>query len=115
MTATCAMHGRGKGARAGRSTEVQSTLDRARSLFSDLSEALEQEITRLRKLDRDANGTGATREVTDLVRENQKALGTVLDLEAKLLGKAVHETPGTTLDLEDARAEIARRLARLSA
>ena len=45
---------------------------------------------------------------------NQKALQSVLDEEARLKGRAEDATPGQeVIDLAEARAEIARRLARL--
>ena len=117
MTPTDAMHGRREVPCAEQSTEVQSTLDRARTLFADLSKALEAEIDRLQFEERTADGEARLKIVTELIRQNQKALGTVLDIEAKLM----RDPDGTggprraALDLEDARAEIARRLARLAA
>lgn len=88
---------------------AHAVLARARKLFADLAEALEAEIHRLRAEHQEDDGPIKT--VTDLIQRNQKALQTVLDIEAKLLGRAA-EAP--QLDLEAARAEIARRLARLA-
>ena len=115
MTATRAMHGRGKAGYVHEPAVTRSTLERARCLFADLSEALEAEIGRLRSLEDHSRPSGRAREVTDLVRENQKILGTVLDIEARLDARTGPAPAHDMIDLEEARAEIARRLARLSA
>lgn len=117
MTTTDAIHGRPEFHGADQATEVQSTLDRARKLFAGLSKVLEAEIDRLQFAERTEEGEARLKAVTDLIRQNQKTLGTVLDIEAKLMRDAERDArPGRVeLDLEDARAEIARRLARLAA
>ena len=117
MTTTCAKHGRERVMRAGQSTQVQSTLDRARKLFADLSVALEAEIDRLQFQEEGEIDDARIKIVNDLIRQNQKTLGTVLEIEAKLMkqSEARQNASASVIDMEAARAEITRRLDRLTA
>jgi len=90
-------------------------LERARKLFARLSARLDEEIDRLDAAIQTECETNRTRELSELVRQYQKVLTTVLELEAKLEREAEYARPGKDLiDLDQARAEIARRLARLA-
>ena len=97
------------------STEVQSTLRRARKLFAGMADALEAEIDRLQFKIRADDDEDRIKLVMDLIRSNQKALQTVLDIEVKLMRADDRETGRNIIDLEGARAEINRRLDRLAA
>jgi hypothetical protein len=92
-----------------------STLARARKLFADLSRSLDSKIDRLQAAQHNETDDGRIRELNDLIRQNQKALQTVLDQEVRLDRQADGQRRGErVIDLADARAEIARRLARLA-
>ncbi len=107
--------GRWGGASTGEATEDLSTLARARKLFADLSRSLDGEIDRLQAGKDTENDKDRTKDLTDLVRQNQKALQTVLEQEAKLMRETDKQRPGEgVIDLDQARAEIARRLDRLA-
>ena len=107
--------GRWGGASTDKAAENLSILDRARKLFADLSRSLDGEIDRLQAGKDTENDKELTKELTDLVRQNQKALQTVLEQEAKLMREAEKQRPGEgVIDLDQARAEIARRLDRLA-
>lgn len=93
--------------------EEPSILNSARKLLADLSLSLEGEIERLKALMRDETGTTDGKALIETLRQNRKALQTVLDQRAKF-GDAEGGRPGReVIDLGEARAEIARRLARL--
>jgi hypothetical protein len=91
-----------------------SVLDRARRLFASLSRCLEAEIERLEAALEAETDPGRVRRLTALIRQNQKALQTVLDEERKLPGAGTAGRGEGVIDLAQARAEIARRLARLA-
>lgn len=91
-----------------------SVLNRARKLFADLSQSLRGEIDRMQALLEDETGETRIAALTKMIRMNQKALKSVLEEEARLKGPAEEARPGReVIDLAEARAEIARRLARL--
>ena len=107
--------GRWGGARTGEGTAEPSTLDRARKLFADLSCGLEGEIDRLQFVLETETEAGRIKALDELIRLNQKTLQTVLSLEARLESESQKPRPGRdVIDLAEARAEIARRLARLA-
>lgn len=90
-------------------------LNRARRLFADLSRSLEGEIDRLEAERATETDETRIRWLTSLIRMNQKALRTVLDQEAGFAHGGGQGQPGRdVIDLGEARAEIARRLARLA-
>jgi len=92
-----------------------STYERARKQLARLSVSLDAEIDRLGAAIDLEDQKRRSRELSDLVRTYQKALTIVLDCEAKLERRAELSRPGKDLiDLDEARAEIARRLARLA-
>ena len=101
-------------AATGDSPEDLSTLDRARKLFAGLSRGLDGVIDRLEETLDAETEKGRIRDLTDLIRQNQKALQLVLDLEARLSGAAKARRGEGVIDLAEARAEIARRLDRLA-
>ncbi len=118
MVRTTEYLGRRGGVCAEAPAEELSTLDRARKLFAGLSRSLEGEIERLEAaLDADTDKTRA-KDLSDLVRITQKTLNTVLAAEVKLMrgaGKAQRGERGEgVIDFAEARAEVARRLARLA-
>lgn len=107
--------GRRGGVCAGVAAGDLSTLDRARKLFANLSGSLECEINRLETALEAETDKERVKGLTDLIRLNQKALQTVLDQEGKLMRGAAKAGHGEgVIDLAEARAEIARRLARLA-
>ncbi|MEE8454189.1 MAG: hypothetical protein V3R90_05450 [Limibaculum sp.] len=107
--------GRWGGASTDKAAENLSTLARARKLFADLSRSLDGEIDRLQAAMETEDSPDRTKELAEKVRQNQKSLQTVLDLEVKLMREADKQRPGEgVIDLDQARAEIARRLARLA-
>ena len=112
MTTTGGSAGRPNGAGAEVADE-RVRLACARGLFARAAEALDRQ---LRALSAEADA-GAEREriktIETLIREAQRALLVVLEFEAKLDRREPEEAEGG-LDLEAARAEIARRLARLA-
>jgi hypothetical protein len=92
-----------------------STLARARKLFAGLSRSLEGEIDRQQSVLEIETEKDRVKDLTDLIRQNQKALQTVLEYEAKLMREADRQRPGEgVIDLAQARAEIVRRLDRLA-
>jgi hypothetical protein len=85
-------------------------LERNFELYRDLSVALQERITLLKK------GVGedaGCKETLEAVKAHHKALQTVLDLEASLVkrSKCWTDGGGSELDLAAARAEIVARLA----
>lgn len=92
-----------------------SALDRARKLFAGLSRSLDGVIDRLEAALEPETDKDRVRDLTELIRMNQKALQTVLDMEGKLMTGAGKDRRGEgVIDLAQARAEIARRLDRLA-
>ncbi len=107
--------GRRGGVCAEVTTDDPSALDRARKLFAGLSRGLEGEIDRLETALDAETDEGRVRDLTAVIRQNQKALQTVLDMESKLMRGAGRARRGEgVIDLAEARAEIARRLDRLA-
>lgn len=107
--------GRRGGACAEEPAAELSALARARKLFAGLSRGLDGEIDRLQAALDTETDDGRIKALTELIRQNQKALQTVLDMEAKLMREADRQRPGEgVIDLAEARAEVARRLARLA-
>ncbi len=107
--------GRWGGASADQAAANLSILVRARKLFAGLSRSLDGEIDRLQAALETETDESRVKALNELIRQNQKALQTVLDLEAKLMREADKQRPGEgVIDLAQARAEIARRLARLA-
>jgi hypothetical protein len=96
------------------STTVRKALDRACALYEDMATNLTAEIMRLRNAEK--HRPLEAHEV-EVVRSFQKAVLMVLDFETRLLKRRVEarRQTGGRLDLAGARAEIARRLDRLSA
>jgi len=91
--------------------DVEATLASARQIFADVSSFLEREIDRLKT--RQTDDPDRLRAVMDLIKQNQQALLRVLEMRAKL-GREARAECSQMLDLESARAEIDRRLARLT-
>jgi hypothetical protein len=86
--------------------------DNACALYNSLSESLLGVIEILKK--KSETGAPLTKAESEVVREHQKALLMVLGFETDVLkrhGAAFRDGP--VLDLDAARAEVARRLARL--
>ncbi len=107
--------GRWGGASTDEAAEDLSALTRARKLFTGLSRSLDGEIDRLQAALETETDESRVKALNELIRQNQKALQTVLDMEAKLMREADKQRPGEgVIDLAQARAEIARRLARLA-
>jgi hypothetical protein len=106
--------GRRGGVCAEAAADDPSVLDRARKLFAGLSRGLDREIERLERALEAETDESRVRKLTDLIRLNQKALQIVLDHEGKLPGGARAGRGEGVIDLAEARAEIARRLARLA-
>lgn len=94
--------------------DVRPVIDRARKLFARLSRGLELEIERLEHALNAETDEKKIEKLTDLIRRNEKALQTVLDREAKLPAARRAGRGEGVIDLAEARAEIARRLARLA-
>jgi hypothetical protein len=106
--------GRWGGASGQKPAAELSVLNRARRLFADLSRGLQGEIDRLKALLADETGATGIQSLTKMIRMNQKALQSVLDKEAELVGRTEGAPAGReVIDFAEARAEIARRLARL--
>lgn len=89
-------------------------IDRARKLFASLSRGLELEIERLEAALEAETDQKRIDRLHDLIRRNQKALQTILDEERKLSGTGAGRGREGVIDLAEARAEIARRLDRLT-
>jgi hypothetical protein len=89
-------------------------LDRARKLFAGLARSLEGEINRLETALNDEPDIARSRSLIETIRMNQKALLLVLDQEARLPGGDTLRPGQDVIDLAEARAEVARRLARLA-
>ncbi|MFQ5565713.1 MAG: hypothetical protein ACE5EU_05065 [Paracoccaceae bacterium] len=107
--------GRWGGASSDQAADDLSALARARKLFAGLSRSLDGEIDRLRAAMETEDDQKRAKVLAELVRTNQKTLQTVLDFEARLMCEADKQRPGEgVIDLDQARAEIARRLARLA-
>lgn len=107
--------GRWGGAEAHEENVAEAALACARNLFADLMAALEAEIARLRAAQSATMEIDEVRRLDDLIRRNQKALQSVLDWQLKTRGPAQKARAGAgVIDLEEARREIARRLARLA-
>ncbi len=107
--------GRWGGASTDKAAVDLSILARARKLFADLSRGLDGEIDRLQAAMETEDDQDRTKTLAEKVRQNQKALQTVLDMEVKLMREADTQRPGEgVIDLAHARAEITRRLARLT-
>jgi len=90
-----------------------AVLARARRLFAEASAVLEREIADLSEISATALDETRIKAIADLIRHTQKALMMTLEIEARLAREA-NGAGQTSLDLDDARAEIARRLARLA-
>lgn len=107
--------GRWGGASGERPTVDLLVLNRARTLFAGLSRSLQGEIDRLEAARDTETDEARIGRLTRLVRMNRKALRSVLDQEARIGQQAEPARGGRdVIDLGDARAEIARRLARLA-
>lgn len=105
--------GRWGGAPEGGAAAEPSVLNSAQKLLADLSRSLEGEIERLKALMRDETSGTDFSGLMKTIQMNQKALLTVLTQRTKL-DEAEDGRPGReVIDLAEARAEIARRLARL--
>lgn len=91
-----------------------SVLERARRLYAGLARSLEGEIDRLETAPEDEPDIARSRSLVETIRMNQKALQLVLDQEAKLPGGGGLRPGWDLIDLVEARAEVARRLARLA-
>lgn len=94
--------------------EIPPMIDRARKLFASLSSRLEAMIDRFETAIEFETDKARIRDLTELVRMNQKALQTVLDEERKLPDAAKAGRGEGVIDLAEARAEVARRLDRLA-
>ena len=115
MVRTTDTLGRRGGVCAEVSAESLSTLDRARKLFAGLSRGLQREIDRLEAALEPDTDTERARSLHDLVRLAHRTLQTVLAAEVQLMRGAGKARRGEgAIDLAAARAEIARRLARLA-
>ena len=90
-------------------------LSNAVSLYRDLSEALTERLTAIRR--QGPVVTDEAKGVDDVAKRHQGALQTVLDLEARLGRRNGTDAGGgaVELDLAGARAEILARLARWNA
>ena len=98
-----------------RAAVEKSALARARKLFADLSGSLEGEIDRLKRAADIESDESRVKELTGMIRQNQKALQTVLDWEARQVREPDKQRPQEgVIDLAEARAEISRRLSRLT-
>ncbi|RMH39757.1 MAG: hypothetical protein D6688_13590 [Alphaproteobacteria bacterium] len=85
-------------------------LARARRQYRRMSEALGALIDRMMR-----GETVEAREAERLLRDHMRVLNLALEQEAKVAERRRQEAPGEggVLDLDRARAEIARRIARL--
>ncbi len=107
--------GRWGGASTDKAAVDLSTLARARKLFAGLSRSLDGEIDRLQAAKDTENDEDRVKALNEQIRQNQKTRQTVLDMEARLMREGDRQRPGEgVIDLVQARAEITRRLARLT-
>lgn len=94
--------------------DVRPVIDRARKLFASTANMLERMIESMEgELDTETDPQRIDK-LSDQIRKNQKALQTVLDGERKLPAARRAGRGEGVIDLAEARAEIARRLARLA-
>lgn len=98
---------------SGSSAAVRRAFERACALYDEFATTLTGIIMRLRAQD-DANSALERREL-DLIKAHQKAVLMVLDFEAQLLKRRIGAAADgeIRIDLDAARAEIARRIARI--
>ncbi len=94
--------------------DVRPVIDRARKLFASTAWLLERMIGSLKGQIEAETDPKRIQELTDQIRQNQKALQIVLDEERKLPAAQRAGRGEGVIDLAEARAEIARRLARLA-
>lgn len=97
-------------------SETASILANARRIFAGLAAALEAELDRLQFAEEHERDDDRLAIVADLIKRNEKALQSVVDIRIRLLKQLdVRDLRTELIDLDEARAEIARRLARLAA
>jgi hypothetical protein len=107
--------GRWGGASTDEAARSLSTLSCARKLFAGLSRCLEGVIDRQQTALEIETDASKIADMTELVRQNRKALQTVLDTEVMMMRESRKQRPGEgVIDLAEARAEVARRLDRLT-
>lgn len=92
---------------------TEEVIGQARHVFADVSAMLRSETEKLFETEVDDLDEKRITRIADLIRQTQKALMMVLEIEAKL-GHDTDHSRRQMLDLTDAKAEIARRLARLA-
>ena len=90
----------------------KKTLENARRILADASEFLEDRVDSLKELKAGSEDMGKVKELKRLILEMNSAWRTLLEVQSKTDATM---PDAAILDLEAARAEIERRLARLSA
>jgi hypothetical protein len=95
-----------------RAEQRAEAFDNACELYNSLSDSLLDVIKILKK--KSETGDPLSKDEREVVREHQKALVMVLGFETDVMKRhGATFTDSASLDLDAARAEIARRLARL--
>ncbi|MEM7523765.1 MAG: hypothetical protein AAF360_08435 [Pseudomonadota bacterium] len=85
-------------------------LEHARKLYDDLSEELSLALDTLRSEQPDPEAKGRA----ETIRSHRKALQTVLEIQIQFVKQNEERGAPDAIDLQAARAEIIRRLDRLS-